>query len=44
MKFVKDNARYLYAIAAAGLAIAAHYYPDLPVKAVLGAVSAALGV
>ncbi|MFF4818072.1 hypothetical protein ACFY2K_26205 [Kitasatospora sp. NPDC001309] len=42
--FVTRNAARLYAVAAALLALGAHYLPSLPVGLVLAAVAALLGL
>lgn len=43
MKFIKSHPARIYAVAVAGLALVAHYFPELPSALVLGLVAAVLG-
>lgn len=44
MTFIKAHAARLYAVAVSLLALAAHFYPDVPSELILGAVVAFLGL
>lgn len=44
MNFVRTHAARLYAVAVAGIALVAHYEPDMPSELVIGVVAAVLGV
>lgn len=44
MQFIKAHGARLYAVAAALIALAAHFVPDLPAELALGLVAAVLGL
>ncbi|MER5260434.1 hypothetical protein [Streptomyces sp. NPDC002855] len=43
MDYIKTHATRIYAVLVAGLALVAHYFPDLPTALILGVGAAVLG-